>query len=89
MIVLLVPSASEEIGSTQKVPRRQILHMMNPTFLGVAEHLRADGSRKQIPCFALLACAAFACPSIRSLSQPISSHVFQFSPLLHFGRVRE
>jgi len=44
MIVLLVPSASEEIGSTQKVPRRQILHMMNPTFLGVAEHLRADGS---------------------------------------------
>lgn len=39
------------------------------------------GSTKWIPCFALLACAAFVLPSQLSVSQPRSSHTFT-SPIL-------
>lgn len=54
--------------------------MMSLAFLGVVEHLPADGKQQQIPWFALLVCVAFALPSKLSLSQPISSCTFPILP---------
>ena len=57
------------------LPKR-LLGMMEPCFPEMAEHLPDMGSGEGIPCFALLACTAFAFPITLSLSQPMSFLTF-------------